>query len=54
MLGSRRREELRRQRDFDSTIIGRVKTLLQVNEHNEQLFCVKILKRIDFRFYHDP
>jgi hypothetical protein len=31
MLGSRRREELRRQRDFDSTAIGRVKALLQVD-----------------------
>jgi hypothetical protein len=30
MLGSQRREELRRQRDFDSTAIGRVKALLQV------------------------
>jgi hypothetical protein len=30
MLGSRRREELRRQRDFDSTVIGHVKALLQV------------------------
>ena len=29
-LGSRRREELRRQHDFDSTAIGRVKALLQV------------------------
>lgn len=30
MLGSQRREELRRQRDRDSTAIGRLKTLLQV------------------------
>jgi hypothetical protein len=30
MLGSQRREQLRRQRDFDSTAIGRVKALLQV------------------------
>lgn len=30
MLGSQRREELRRQRDRDATLIGRVKTLLQV------------------------
>ncbi|CAF0883916.1 unnamed protein product [Rotaria sordida] len=28
-LGSQRREELRRQRDFDSTTMGRVKTLLK-------------------------
>ncbi len=30
MLGSQRREQIRRQRDFDSTAIGRVKALLQV------------------------
>ena len=29
-LGSQRREELRRQRDFDSTALGHVKALLQV------------------------
>jgi hypothetical protein len=32
-LGSQRREELRRQRDFDSTAIGRVKALLQVRKN---------------------
>ena len=32
-LGSQRREELRRQRDYDSTAIGRVKALLQVFFH---------------------
>ena len=30
VLGSQRREELRRQRDYDSTTIGRVRVLLQV------------------------
>jgi hypothetical protein len=30
ILGSQRREELRRQRDRDSTTFGRLKTLLQV------------------------
>ena len=40
-LGSQRREELRRQRDFDSTAIGQVKTLLQVREASLYLkqFC---------------
>lgn len=46
MLGSRRREELRRQRDFDSTVIGRVKALLQVNIDGfflfECLMCIRI------------
>ena len=37
MLGSRRREELRRQRDFDSTMIGRVKNLLQVRS----IICIR-------------
>jgi len=30
VLGSQRREELRRQRDLDSTTFGRLKNLLQV------------------------
>jgi len=30
VLGSQRREELRRQRDRDSTTFGRLKNLLQV------------------------
>ncbi|CAF4923957.1 unnamed protein product, partial [Rotaria magnacalcarata] len=30
ILGSQRREQIRRERDFDSTAIGRVKALLQV------------------------
>jgi hypothetical protein len=30
ILGSQRREELRRQRDRDSTTFGRLKTLLKV------------------------
>jgi len=32
ILGSQRREELRRQRDRDSTTFGRLKTLLQVRK----------------------
>ncbi|CAF0883691.1 unnamed protein product [Rotaria sp. Silwood1] len=37
-LGSQRREELRRQRDFDSTAIGRVKALLQNVIYRNRVF----------------
>ncbi|CAF0840852.1 unnamed protein product [Adineta ricciae] len=37
-LGSQRREELRRQRDFDSTAIGRVKALLQNVFYRNRVF----------------
>ncbi|UJR28466.1 hypothetical protein I4U23_009705 [Adineta vaga] len=48
ILGSQRREELRRQRDRDSTTIGRLKTLLQVRSQIKQRFLfVSCMSSVD-------
>jgi hypothetical protein len=42
VLGSQRREELRRLHDRDSTVIGRVKTLLQVSNEHRSIECLQM------------